>query len=79
MQCHSPSVSIPYRPLKFDRLWVRKQLVVGVICLDWNQELASRRVVDLDLCGVARYVRCGWLTKWMALACVRSFTSIPGS
>ena len=76
MQCHSPSVSIPYRPLNFAKLWALKLLVVGVICLDWNLELASRRVVDL--CGVARYVRCGWLTKWLALACVCSFTSIPG-
>jgi hypothetical protein len=52
MQCHSPCVSIPYRPLNFDMLWTLKLLVVGVICLDWNLELASRKVVDL--CGVAR-------------------------
>jgi hypothetical protein len=51
-------------------------LVVGVICLDMNLELASRRVINL--CGVARYVRGGWLTKWLALACVCSSSSIPG-
>ena len=55
MQCHSPSVSIPYCPFNFDMLWALKLLAVGVPCLDWNLELASRRVVDL--CGVARYVR----------------------
>jgi hypothetical protein len=76
MQCHSMSASIPYRPLNFDRLWALKVLVVGAICLDLNLELASRIVVDL--CGVARYVRCGGLTKWMALAYVCSFISIPG-
>jgi hypothetical protein len=41
-----------------------------------NLELASRRVVDV--CGVARHVGCGWLKKWMALACIYSFISIPG-
>jgi hypothetical protein len=51
-------------------------IVVGVICLDWDLELAFRRVVDLS--GVARYVRCGWLTKCLALAYVYSFISIPG-
>ena len=56
-------------------LWALKLLVVGVICLGWNLELASRKVVDL--CGVARYVRCGRLTKWLALACICSFISIP--
>jgi hypothetical protein len=74
MQYHSPSVSIPHRPLNFDRLRGVELLGVGVICLPWSLELASRRVVDL--CGVARYVRCGWLTKWMTLACVCSFISI---
>jgi hypothetical protein len=76
MQCDSMSAIIPYRPLNFDMLWALKLLVVGVICLDYNLELASRRMVYL--CGVARYVRCGWLTKWLALACAFSFTSIPG-
>jgi hypothetical protein len=71
MRCHSLSVIILYRPLNFDRLWALNLLVVGDICLDLNLELASRRVVDL--CGVARYVRHGKLTKWLALACVCSF------
>jgi hypothetical protein len=76
MQCHSLSVTIYLSPLNFDKLWALMLLVVGVICLDMNLELASRRVVDL--CGVARYVRCGKLTKWMAFAFVCSFISIPG-
>jgi hypothetical protein len=76
MQCHSVCASTPCRPLNFDRLWALKLLAVGVICLDWNLQLASRRV--LDLFGVARYVRCGWLTKWLALACVCRFISIHG-
>jgi hypothetical protein len=48
---HSPS------PLNFDMLWALKLLVAEVLCLDWNLELASQRVVDL--CGVARYLRRG--------------------
>jgi hypothetical protein len=57
MQCHSVSVSIPYPPLNLYMLWALKLLVVGVICRDWNLELASGMVVDF--CGVARYARCG--------------------
>jgi hypothetical protein len=63
MQCQLESLNIPFRPLNFNSLWVLKLLVVGVICLVSNLELASRRVVDL--CGVAQYVMCGWLTKWL--------------
>jgi hypothetical protein len=68
MQCHSLSVSIPYHPLNFERLLALNLVVVGGISFDLNLELASRRVVDL--CGIARCVRRGWLTKWLALACV---------
>jgi hypothetical protein len=60
MECHSVGVRIRYRPFNFNMLRALKLLVVEVICLDWNLELASRRVVDL--CGVARYVRCVWLS-----------------
>jgi hypothetical protein len=76
MQCHSVGLSTPYRPLNLNWLLALKLLVVGVICLDWILELASRRVVDLY--GVARYVSCGWLTKWLTLACACSCFSIPG-
>jgi hypothetical protein len=58
-------------PPNFDMLWALKLQVVGVTCFDLNIRLASRRVVYR--CGVARYVRCGLLTKWVALACVCSF------
>jgi hypothetical protein len=76
MQCHTVGVNIPYRPLNYNKVWAMKLLVVGVICLVWNLELASRRVAGLG--GVARYVRCGWLIKWLAaLPCVSSFISIP--
>jgi hypothetical protein len=41
MQCHSVSVSIPFRPLNFNMLWAMKLLVVKVISLEWSLELAS--------------------------------------
>jgi hypothetical protein len=58
-------------------LWALKVLVVGDLCLDWNLELASRRVVDL--CGVTRYVTCGLFTNWLALVFVALFRCPIGS